>query len=87
MHISTRLGRTEGCHRCDRAVVRVERVQRKAPLPPRATATMEAPPAQRRSVQAPSRAVVIGGSVAGLLSAAAASHFFDEVSEPLRNRP
>ena len=33
----------------------------------------------RRGVENPSRAVIIGGSVAGLLSAAAASPFFDEV--------
>ena len=80
MHMSLRPGLGEGCHRLDRAVVRVERVQRRIPPPPCATATMEALPAARRGVQTPSRAVVIGGSVAGLLTAAAASPFFEEVS-------
>ena len=84
MHTANRPCLQGGCHRLHRTLLaRVERAhRRKTALPPCATATLEAPPAQRRSTPAPSRAVVIGGSVAGLLSAAAASPFFDEASGP-----
>ena len=79
MHLANRPATFDGCHRLDRSLV-IAHADRRRPLPPCAAATLEAPrPALRQSAEGLSRAVVIGGSVAGLLSAAAASPFFDEV--------
>ena len=70
------------CHAPNGSDVRAHGGRRR-PLPPLAAATLEATPAQSAGSDtraSPSRAVVIGGSVAGLLTAAVASPFFDEAS-------
>ena len=74
-------GPLTSCQTPDRSAVCAHSARRR-PLPVLAIATLEAAPAQREGTgtpAAPSRAVVIGGSVAGLLTAAVAAPFFDEV--------
>ena len=88
MRTVRRPGLHQRCHAPDRSAVHAHGARRR-PLPVLAISTMEAARSQHAGTDthvAPSRAVVIGGSVAGLLSAAVAAPFFDEVSASSAHR-